>query len=45
MLRNGKGSNLSDIRRSSIIGDKGIYNILFDGTTAYLSCGFRHRGG
>ncbi len=40
VLRNGKGSNLSDIRRSSIIGDKGIYNILFDGTTAYLSCGF-----
>jgi ligand-binding sensor domain-containing protein len=35
-----KRQNLSDIRRSSIIGDKGIYRITFEGTTAYLSCGF-----
>ncbi len=32
--------NLPDIKRKSITGDKTIYNILFAGTDAYLSCGF-----
>jgi Two component regulator propeller len=32
--------NLSDIERSSIIGDKRIYHILCEGDLAYLSCGF-----
>lgn len=32
--------NLADIKRKQMIGDKNIYNILFQGKTAYLSCGF-----
>ncbi len=32
--------NLSDIRRSSIIGDKRIYDIRCEGDLAYLCCGF-----
>ena len=33
-------SNISDIKRKQIAGDKRIYNALFVGQTAYLSCGF-----
>ncbi len=33
-------SNISDIKRKQISGDKRIYNALFVGQTAYLSCGF-----
>jgi hypothetical protein len=33
-------TNLSDIRRSGIIGDKRIYGIICAGDLAYLSCGF-----
>jgi len=40
VVRGEKRQNLSDIRRSGIIGDKGIYRITFEGATAYLSCGF-----
>ncbi len=40
LLRGGTASNLSDIKRSNIIGDKGIYDIHFEGPLAYLSCGF-----
>jgi len=32
--------NLGDIRRSSLIGDKSINQVVFDGTTGYFSCGF-----
>jgi len=32
--------NIGDIERSSIIGNKGIYSVHMDGTTAYLGCGF-----
>lgn len=32
--------NMGDIKRSAILGDKAIYRILIDGTTAYLACGF-----
>ncbi len=32
--------NLSDIKRKQISGDKTVYNLLFVGQTAYLSCGF-----
>lgn len=32
--------NISDIKRSSIIGDKKIYTMLNDGDIAYLGCGF-----
>jgi len=40
VVRGGRGYNLSDIRRSGLLGDKGIYHLYFDGATAYLSCGF-----
>ncbi|MFZ1686061.1 MAG: hypothetical protein WAU70_01475 [Flavobacteriales bacterium] len=36
----GSTYNLSDIKRSNILGDKGINHLRFEGDTAYLSCGF-----
>ena len=36
----GSSVNLSDIKRSGIIGDKRIYGITCEGDLAYLSCGF-----
>ena len=32
--------NIGDIERSSLIGNKGIYSVYMEGTTAYLGCGF-----
>lgn len=32
--------NLPDIKRSSIVGDKGIYSVANEGELAYLGCGF-----
>ncbi len=32
--------NISDIKKSSIIGDKSIYNVFIKGKLAYFSCGF-----
>lgn len=32
--------NIGDIKRSSIIGNKGVYCAYMQGTTAYLGCGF-----
>lgn len=32
--------NMGDIERSDLIGDKSIYNIIFNGQFAYLACGF-----
>lgn len=40
VVSGGVCTNLSDIRRSSIIGDKRIYGITCEGELAYLSCGF-----
>ena len=40
LVRSGSASNLSDIKRSSIIRDKGVYDIHFEGPLAYLACGF-----
>ncbi len=40
LIGEGVSRNLGDIERSSIVGDKGIYHAHFEGTTAYLSCGF-----
>lgn len=40
LVRKGKVSNLSDIRRSDIPGDKGINSIRFHDGKAYLACGF-----
>ena len=31
---------MGDIKRSSIIGNKGVYSVYIEGTTAYLGCGF-----
>lgn len=33
-------TNLSDIKRKSILGNKSINNVYFDGEYAYLACGF-----
>ena len=38
--RGGQVHHLPDIRRSTIGGDKQIYNIRFHGGKAYLACGF-----
>ncbi|MFT3884437.1 MAG: hypothetical protein QM724_03100 [Flavobacteriales bacterium] len=40
MVRNGRADNLGDIKRSSLMGDKGIYNIVCRDGQAYLCCGF-----
>jgi sugar lactone lactonase YvrE len=40
IMKDGKVINVSDIERSSIVGDKAIYGIYFYGNYAYLSCGF-----
>lgn len=40
ILGGGTTRNLSDIKRSSLIGDKGIYAMHCDGPIAYLCCGF-----
>ncbi len=40
VVRDGSAVNLPDIKRSSIVGDKGIYYIANQGDLAYLGCGF-----
>jgi hypothetical protein len=40
LLEGTRATNLGDIKRSNILGNKGIYGVYFDGTTAYLACGF-----
>ena len=40
LLKNNTSVNIGDIKRSSVIGDKGVYNAYMDGTIAYLACGF-----
>lgn len=40
LVSSGSTYNLSDIKRSNILGDKGINHIRFEGDIAYLSCGF-----
>jgi hypothetical protein len=40
MIQGGTASNLSDIKRSSILGDKGVYYFLNDGSNVLLACGF-----
>lgn len=40
MIQGGSATNLSDIKRSSILGDKGVYYFLNDGTNVLLACGF-----
>ena len=40
IIRNGNIINLSDIKRKTISADKTIHNISFNGSEAYVSCGF-----
>jgi hypothetical protein len=40
LVRGGTSTNIGDIKRSSIIGNKGIYTVHMEGTTANLGCGF-----
>ena len=40
LLQGDRTFNMGDIRRSSILGNKGIYGVYMDGTNAYLGCGF-----
>ncbi len=40
LLKGENSWNIGDIKRSSIIGNKGVYCAYMDGTTAYLGCGF-----
>ena len=40
IIRAGRVINLSDIKRKTISADKTIHNISFNGSEAYISCGF-----
>ncbi len=40
LIRGTSSFNMSDIKRSSLLGDKTINTVYFDGTIAYLACGF-----
>lgn len=40
LVRGESSTNIGDIKRSSIIGNKAIYAAFMQGSTAYLSCGF-----
>ena len=38
--REGNISNMSDIKKKNIVGNKSINNVFFDGDLAYVACGF-----
>jgi hypothetical protein len=40
LISQGNAMNMSDIKRSSMIGDKGIYCVVNRGSLVYLGCGF-----
>lgn len=40
LLQGGRSFNIGDIKRSSIIGNKGVYCAWMEGDLAYLGCGF-----
>lgn len=40
LLQGDRSYNIGDIKRSSVIGNKGVYCAYMDGTRAYLGCGF-----
>jgi hypothetical protein len=40
MLRGGEVVNIGDIKRSNIIGDKGVRSFLSDGLRVHVNCGF-----
>lgn len=40
IIKDGVVTNISDIKRKAIVGDKAIYSVYFLGDYAYLGCGF-----
>ncbi|HMC96773.1 MAG TPA: hypothetical protein VKG92_03925, partial [Flavobacteriales bacterium] len=40
LLQGETSYNMGDIKRSSLLGNKGIYSVYFEGPIAYLGCGF-----
>lgn len=40
LIKDNKTTNFSQIKKSSIIGDKSLYNVYSKGKLAYVSCGF-----
>jgi hypothetical protein len=40
LIKNGRTTNISDIRRANIVGDKKIYSVSYDKHLAYLATGF-----
>ncbi len=40
LLSGGSSHNMSDIKRSTLLGNKTINSVTFDGMRAYLACGF-----
>ncbi|MFT5103559.1 MAG: ligand-binding sensor domain-containing protein [Litorivivens sp.] len=40
LVRNNRGINVSDIERSNILANKSVNEIYFEGTQAFLACGF-----
>jgi hypothetical protein len=40
LIQGNTATNLGDIKRSNILGDKTVNTVVFDGTLAYLGCGF-----
>lgn len=40
LLQGDRSYNIGDIKRSSIVGNKGVYCAYMDGSKAYLGCGF-----
>ena len=40
LIQGDRSFNMADIKRSAILGNKSINSVHFEGTTAYLACGF-----
>ncbi|HRO97990.1 MAG TPA: hypothetical protein PLN54_00990 [Flavobacteriales bacterium] len=40
LIQGDRSFNMGDIKRSSILGNKGIYSVYMEGHLAYLGCGF-----
>ncbi|MBK9175329.1 MAG: hypothetical protein IPM46_03110 [Flavobacteriales bacterium] len=40
LVQGDQSFNMGDIKRSTLLGNKAIYRVHFEGTTAYLACGF-----
>lgn len=40
LIQGERSWNIGDIKRSSLVGNKGVYSVQMVGSTAYLGCGF-----